>query len=107
MRLATAASLALATTLTLTACSSSTTPETPDEAMQVACTDFAEWAQDGQDPAKRQQITDQTGEHIAKTDQRLQDAHAGLVRTVDGADDTWQLASDVFASTCMDLGWKP
>lgn len=106
MRSHTLAALTVAAALTLTACSSSSAaPETPEDAMTASCDVFAKWASDGQPADERDQLITDTGEYITLADQRLQDAHAGLVRTVTEPDQTWQLASDVFASVCMDLGW--
>ncbi len=75
------------------------------DSSELACDDFAGHARDGLPAAERAETVRSVGEVVGNADQSLQDAHAGLVRTVGGSDSGYQLAADTFAQACFDNGW--
>lgn len=75
------------------------------DATELACDDFAAHARDGLPAAERVKTAQSVGEVVGNADQRVRDAHAGLVRTADGSDSSYRLAADTFAQSCFDAGW--
>lgn len=76
------------------------------EANELACDEFAAYSKDGMPKDQRSEVVSSIGEIIGNTDPQLQDAHDGLVNSVDKAESSWTLAADSFAQTCFDLGWE-
>lgn len=96
------ASLALIALFALTGC----TTAQAMEANELACDEFAAYSKDGMPKDQRSEVVSSIGEIIGNADPQLQDAHDGLVNSVDKPESTWTLAADSFAQTCFDLGWE-
>lgn len=71
---------------------------------EQVCRDLAEYARAGQRPEDRAALVEKIGKRVNGADQRLRDAYGGLQRTLGGSESGFQLAADVFAKTCQDLG---
>lgn len=82
---------------------------TPEEFLNMddeACYDIAQYIQDGAPRETRVETVTDVGGYIGNADPRLQEAHEGLVRTMEGPESSFTLALDVYASVCLDdLKW--
>ncbi|MFG2699546.1 hypothetical protein [Streptomyces sp. NPDC048386] len=110
MRIRTATTALLATTLlTLTACSSSsvTTTGNLDIPGQQACNDFATGYKDAATHETRTALASKV-EASAKdsTVDRIPDMSKALTRSANSNDEAWKIGADAFAQACLDAGWK-
>lgn len=75
------------------------------DSTELVCDEFATFAQDGRPADQRSDVISSIGEVIGNADQRLKDYYATLTNTVNGPANAQELADDVFAQTCFDVGW--
>lgn len=99
-------SLALTALIGLTITGCGTAEAEPLNMDSEACYDIAQYIQDGAPRETRVETITDVGGYIGNADPRLQEAHEGLVRTMEGPESAFTLALDVYASVCLDdLKW--
>lgn len=78
-----------------------------DEAGERACDQFALYAKDGSPPDSRVAVIEEVvSSASASKVQLVHDNAVVLTRALEsGRPETWTLASDVFAKSCLDEGW--
>lgn len=85
------------------------TPADPtklDQAGQLACDDFARGVLAAQTRQARIDLANKVNKWAARSDtNRIADMGASLGRGADGSEQAWDIASDAFATACMDAGW--
>lgn len=100
----------LAIALALAACSKSGSDsdawQADDEAYR-ACEDMAQYANDGFPIASRQERMDDMSSWARQSaNTQIAEQGATAAQLAASPDPTFRLALDVFAATCLDLGWE-